>query len=809
MRFTPGQRRLELAASEFARFGEPPSSSVFAAGGRWRAEAGREWHDALRKEIEATQGSDGSPVPAESKPETRAPDASSVPAETPSSQSPAPATAPAPRWTFEIPVRAILVQDRWTLAVEGRADQILLPADPAAPIVVREVKTVTESLPQPPAYWRENRPAFFSQLALYCLGLAQQPEHATRTISGVLLLVEPATGVMQEVPLDTPPAAWLEPQARLLAQFAESRWNSRLRLEHLRLLNPFIETRAEWTSALQRLSDEPARTILLEAPTGFGKTSLALVDALQRLRGGTVSRIVYSTGKNSGRLQVLRELERLVVPGALRTFTLNSRAEHDVPGIPTEPEIWRDNWRRAAIDPEHLFNEDRVSLDALRALGTAAAVPPWEITKVLLPLAEFILCDYNYLFSPWQAGVLGGIPGWDPAATLLIVDEAHNLPARTAEARSITAEAAEAFDALDALRDAGASRDWLRHWEAWVDFLDELGESREADLHTLYLARDLCIEITRLWEERPPFRLELEQPVMDALEQPAQLLPLLQNAPPVYLFRSPRARTFRAACLDASAETGETLCAFQRALLMSATLSPAEGFADACGLAGAATAWIPCDAPWRTDAYNVIVDARVDTRLTTRERHYRTTAETVLSFAATDFAAVFFPSYAYAETILTYLRALDPGFRVALQPRGATPAQNAGFLEEALRFDHAVFLVTGGGLAESVDLLGGRVTRAMIVSPCLPEVSPERAAQMSALERGGAPDAFRSVYLIPAMRKVNQALGRLVRGPGQRATIVLHCRRFAEAATAGLLAPEYRGGKVVRTDAEWAETCYA
>jgi Rad3-related DNA helicase len=76
---------------------------------------------------------------------------------------------------------------------------------------------------------------------------------------------------------------------------------------------------------------------------------------------------------------------------------------------------------------------------------------------------------------------------------------------------------------------------------------------------------------------------------------------------------------------------------------------------------------------------------------------------------------------------------------------------------------------------------------------------------MAALERNGDPDAFRAVYLIPAMRKVNQALGRLVRGPGQSAQIVLHCRRFAETATAGLLAPEYRGGVVVRNDSEWAE----
>ncbi len=50
------------------------------------------------------------------------------------------------------------------------------------------------------------------------------------------------------------------------------------------------------------------------------------------------------------------------------------------------------------------------------------------------------------------------------------------------------------------------------------------------------------------------------------------------------------------------------------------------------------------------------------------------------------------------------------------------------------------------------------------------------------------------------MTKVNQALGRLVRAPGQRARVLLHCRRFLEPSYAELLAPEYRGGVQVADD---------
>jgi Rad3-related DNA helicase len=54
------------------------------------------------------------------------------------------------------------------------------------------------------------------------------------------------------------------------------------------------------------------------------------------------------------------------------------------------------------------------------------------------------------------------------------------------------------------------------------------------------------------------------------------------------------------------------------------------------------------------------------------------------------------------------------------------------------------------------------------------------------------------------MVKVNQALGRLVRAPGQDARVVLHCRRFAEPSYRDLLAAEYRDGAIVTDDAALA-----
>jgi Rad3-related DNA helicase len=52
---------------------------------------------------------------------------------------------------------------------------------------------------------------------------------------------------------------------------------------------------------------------------------------------------------------------------------------------------------------------------------------------------------------------------------------------------------------------------------------------------------------------------------------------------------------------------------------------------------------------------------------------------------------------------------------------------------------------------------------------------------------------------------VNQALGRLLRAPGQKAKVLLHCRRFADPEYAKLLAPDYREGRLIENDADLDE----
>src|SRR5690606_29871058 len=128
--------------------------------------------------------------------------------------------------------------------------------------------------------------------------------------------------------------------------------------------------------------------------------------------------------------------------------------------------------------------------------------------------------------------------------------------------------------------------------------------------------------------------------------------------------------------------------------------------------------------------------------------------------------------------VMAYCPFYDPALRIALAPRGLSLAEQTAFIEENLLSAHALFLVLGTGFSEGIDLLGGHVDMAMVVGPALPEVNPLQEARREAFQHLGSEAAFDRAYRIPAMIKVNQALGRLVRAPGHRARILLHCRRF-------------------------------
>jgi DNA excision repair protein ERCC-2 len=822
MEFSIDQRTARLGVGEFASFTLGPREAGDGQAGLWRAQLGTHWHQQLRAQATADH------VGAE----------------------------------FEVTIAGKIFHRGWTLEFNGRIDQILRDAQG---ITLREIKTVTQPLPTDESGLRSDYPEYFVQIATYAalwrLGLlTAATENSSSSLvkesrgTGLraeLLFVEAGSGLAQTVVVTTADESLFQAQLDRITDFLELRRHARERLQRLTFRSPFTTLRPGQETTREELAAAFGKNpvVLFEAPTGFGKTGLLLEFALEQLRAGRFERVLYLTSKSTGQLQVMRTLSTMTglpaaaverdplkierphpdklegsAPSELSTFHsqlsttatpvavwhVRNKGEHCVNHTfhcVRENCAYLDGiaarWAQSGLARFYRFENQAHDLETLRAAGREVRICPYEITRASLAFNDVWIGDYNYIFAPNNRSLFYLQPGFDPARTLLLLDEAHNLPSRVADAYSHRARADEARALLAELDHVSAPAPLVRAWESWtlllaaLPALDVLDPALEAD------AADTLHRIAEQLATLPLDYAALGPEFAALLWQTPQLAAWLDDHQLKKLLWAPRPGELHFTCIDAAAAIGETLRPFGGAIFASATLSPVDAFAESCGLT-TPPSLVRAQTPWRESAYDVAVDARVDTRFQQRAKYFATTAATVaaLQESARGPVAVFFPSYAYAEAIARELERNSPGVRVALQPKLRDLAAQSAWVEESLALTDALFLVVGSSFAESIDVLGGRITHAMVVGPALPEVNPVQQARLAEFSALGREAAFRRVYQIPGMAKVNQALGRLVRAPGQTARVILHCQRFLEPAYASLLAPEYQFGRNLLTEAD-------
>ena len=916
MVFDLDQRTATLSVGEFAAFAiGPRDAGTGAAAGVWRAQLGTHWHNELRTRTLA---------------------------ESPAAEFEVPISGALIHhgWTIALAGRI----DQLLRPSPIRCHTLY---DKGTPAVLREIKTVTRPLPADEAELRADYPEYFAQLAAYlalarsplCHIMYDKPaapagdygppvpENAGETgnsrpnlsLRAELVFVETSSGLSQTIALSPADDAFVAIQLARVAEFLDLRLRARERLRGLRYRPAFATPRPgqEHTQAELTTLFAGHPLVFFEAPTGFGKTGVLLEFALGQLRSGHFDRALYLTSKSTGQLQVVRTLARMTATAGPETTDqgLKTADSSLTPSFPhslaaTPVAAWhvrnksehcvnatfhcvRENclfldrletrWPASGLARFYLDERHARDLDALRAAGRDARICPYEITRAALAFNDVWIGDYNYVFAPRNRGLFFEQPGFDPARTLLLLDEAHNLPSRGADAYSHAFTAADAYAVRDELHRLHAPTALVTAWDHWCHFLHHLGKNAGLSASDEDDARHLLAELARLIATTPLDYAALAPAAADLLWQIPSVTDSLDAQLPAlssqlsalsYLFWSPRDAELALTCLDAAPAIGAALREFGGAVFASATLSPTDAFAAACGLDSppvsqlsalnsqpspapaklgtltkratkklytqlttasdllrveeardaASPALLRAETPWRDGAYDLAFDARVDTTFQHRSQSYAITAATIaaLHAAARSPVAIFFPSYAYAETIARGLSApsgsqllaapkrseggstLNSQLTIALQPRLRDLAAQTAWVEESLLAADTLFLVLGSSFAESIDLLGGRITHALVVGPALPEVNPVQHARLAALAALGRAAAFRRVYQIPGMTKVNQALGRLVRAPGQRARVILHCRRFLDPGYASLLDRDYRSGTTIRSDADLA-----
>ncbi len=574
------------------------------------------------------------------------------------------------------------------------------------------------------------------------------------------------------------------------------------------------------------------RRLLVSAPTGIGKTMSGTYPALRAIGASLADRVFYFTAKTvtgNAALDAVRTLGKQAE--GLRCIRLAAK-ERACPVRRQDREIVtncrlcanRNSFEGVSYEERRdaallkLLTEGRVYDSAdIEKTAQIYRLCPYELSLDLSEYCEMIVCDYGYLFDSHVS--LRRYFSEDEGRGekyVFLIDEAHNLPDRAREmySASLSRQAFEKFasDAEAAMPDDRALKDADDCMRAMFDGLDALC-MQNAEMDDTDGRVSGCV----LEKTAPPFLADAVarlSAVCDAyirkdydnamplfggmrtsLREMSDALSWADEHFAFYAEAADGETSCRLMCLDPSAMLDTALSKGVSAVLFSATLSPMEYYADVCGMSDAVRLELP--SPYEAENLCLVTVDSVSTRFSTRKQSAADIAELIAAITESHAGnyIVYFPSYAYMAAVCRqYLRLVPDGHTVA-QKQGMSLGERERFLRAFAKAQQkgvslVAFCVLGGVFSEGIDLQGEKLIGSIIVGLGLPGLSSELNILTEYYDRTRE-NGKEYAYTYPAINKILQAAGRVIRSEEDRGVVVLIDDRYLDPGIRSLFPPHW------------------
>ena len=542
-----------------------------------------------------------------------------------------------------------------------------------------------------------------------------------------------------------------------------------------------------------------AKTLMMQAPTGIGKTLGTLYPMLKAAPRQRLDRVFYLVAKTSGRklaLDALRALTAALEPAPLRVLELTAKdSACEMPGracdgasCPLAQGFYDRLPRARAAALEHTI----LNREALRRVALEEQICPYFLSLEMARWCDVVVGDYNYYFD--SSAMLQGLTAQNDWRIGVLVDEAHNLVARARDLYSATLVPA----ALAAARQCAPAT-----LQVPLDQLQRVWRAQRQGGAAEYTAYSDIPRALTLQLERVTTAIA-DELTRDPAAVAEDLLRLYFDA----LHFCRMAEAFGSHSLfDVSGAAAGTLCirnvnpapflaprfaAATTAVLFSATLSPVAFYRRLLGLPDAS--WVCVASPFEAGQLSVRVERSISTRFRDRsrsvppivalmERQYRAQPGNYLAF---------FSSFEYLRTVLSAFIRQFPEVPVLEQVQGMRLDERDAFLGRFTAESSGIgFAVLGGVFAEGIDLPGDRLIGAFIATLGMPQVNAVNAEIERRLQDLFG-EGYEYTYLYPGLQRVVQAAGRVIRSPTDRGCVYLMDDRYAASQVRRLLPAWWR-----------------
>jgi len=558
------------------------------------------------------------------------------------------------------------------------------------------------------------------------------------------------------------------------------------------------------------------------APTGIGKTIATLFPSIKALGESETDKVFYLTAKTIGKEVAVNTINKLVEKELKIKYIVITAKDKICLQIETNcnPDVCPyakghyDRVNEAIL--EMYKSEDGYTRDVITKYAIIHRLCPYELSLDLALFSQIIICDYNYAFDP--SAMLRRFFVDGNGKYTLLVDEAHNLVDRARSMYSAELMKSQTMELKKLVK--GLDQRLYGYFEKlnkifidmrkemkYMDINDEVTKEAPLELETfvrgIIYRTEKIFKIHKNWEHMD-LLLAFYFIAYDFIKK----YEIYGDNYVTYYQRSGQELSVKLFCVDPRPNLREILVDMQGVIYFSATLLPMNYYKHLLG--GTEDSYgLNLPSPFDPDKLNLMVDSSISTKYVDRKSSLDELGKRILSFVEMMQGnyLIYFPSYKYMEQGIDKFMELvsDKNIEILVQRRNLSEEDKEKFIHSFSHKDKdktlVAFAVLGGMFGEGIDLVGEKLSGAIIVGVGLPLICFEQNIIKNYFEEIMG-EGFDYAYTYPGMNKVMQASGRVIRTTDDVGSVLLIDRRFITVRYTKLFPPEWFHFRGIRSNME-------
>lgn len=560
------------------------------------------------------------------------------------------------------------------------------------------------------------------------------------------------------------------------------------------LIFPYAKFRPSQRAIARRVykAQRNKENLLLEACTGSGKTMAVLYSALTEQ--AIDAKLFFLTSKSSGAKALIDAVKAIMQASRseanpLVTVQITAREKICiVDGVPCKAQLCeytKNYYEKLPGALEHFLREGGLAdQKRIEVVAKKHLICPFELSLELATWADLIVGDYNYIFDP-----VVRIQRFSEQKNIhLLVDEAHQLSSRIQSMLEVRLGSGE-VRAVKSTKSATMAKRAVSLDNAIRKTVKGLREGEHELVETPSVDRAVSkfLQAYEAMDEEQVPESELEALYFSCLRW-SRATDWYDSERFIYLASLANKNiTLKQVCLDVGKYAEQVMSEYASVIRFSATVSPLNIYQQLHGQLSAENSFSErAKTPFNSHQSHIIVVKDIPTYYQTRKQSLPKISRliNILIGSKPGRYLLAMPSYAYLEQLRQTLDKIDlinfSADKLLFQKRGQSAHAQQDLISKFCGQDSVIMgVVLGGGLSESIDFGTAKLSGVVVIGIGLPPPSLERNLMARFYATADSPDVGQTMaYIQPAMARVIQAAGRLVRSLDDRGVICLVDPRF-------------------------------